>query len=84
ATFGYTSGGTLKESIDLGGRFGPTKALGARLGVVHEEGDTFVDGGHIKRDSASLALDARITPNLQWSFDGLYMQRNVRGAYYGI
>ncbi|WP_412509943.1 hypothetical protein, partial [Roseovarius sp. SYSU LYC5161] len=51
---------------------------------VHEEGDTFVDGGHIKRDSASLALDARITPNLQWSFDGLYMQRNVRGAYYGI
>ena len=84
ATFGFASGGTLKESIDLGGRFGPTKALGARLGVVHEEGDTFVDGGHIKRDSASLALDARITPDLQWSFDGLYMQRNVQGAYYGI
>ncbi|PLT17755.1 TonB-dependent siderophore receptor [Ralstonia mannitolilytica] len=84
ATFGFTRGGTLKESIDVGGRFGEGKALGARLGVVHEEGDTFVDGGHIKRDSASLALDARITPDLQWSFDGLYMQRNVQGAYYGI
>ncbi|PLC42529.1 TonB-dependent siderophore receptor [Ralstonia pickettii] len=84
ATFGFTSGGTLKESLDVGARVGPTKALGARLGVVHEEGDTFVDGGHIKRDSASLALDARITPDLQWSFDGLYMQRNVQGAYYGI
>jgi len=84
ASFGFTRGGTLKESLDLGGRFGPAKALGARVGVVHEEGDTFVDGGHIKRDSASIALDARITPELQWSFDGLYMQRNVQGAYYGI
>ncbi|MFX5622705.1 hypothetical protein ABTE00_21355, partial [Acinetobacter baumannii] len=56
----------------------------ARVGFVHEEGDTFVDDGHIKRDSASVALEAKLGRNLRWSLDGLYQQRNVKGAYYGI
>ncbi|MCD9121334.1 TonB-dependent siderophore receptor [Cupriavidus sp. UGS-1] len=84
ATLGYVSDGVLRESIDVGGRFGANDMFGARVGFVHEEGDTFVDGGHIKRDSASVALDARLTRNLRWSLDGLYQQRNVKGAYYGI
>ncbi|WKB51330.1 TonB-dependent siderophore receptor [Eleftheria terrae] len=53
--------------------------------MVHEEGDTYVDdGGQIQRDSASLALDWRLTPDIVWSVDTLYQDRKVNGAYYGV
>ncbi|WP_171020337.1 TonB-dependent receptor [Cupriavidus sp. 2SB] len=84
ATIGFVSDGVVKEAVDVGGRFGTNKMFGARVNAVHEEGSTFIDGGHVKRDSASVALDARILPNLTVSADGLYMQRNVKGAYYGV
>ncbi|MEN7528710.1 TonB-dependent siderophore receptor [Cupriavidus sp. 2SB] len=80
-TTSFTSRGTFMLGGDLGGRFGPDDRFGYRANVVGEEGDTYVkDGGHIKRGSASLALDWRIMPNLVWSADGLALDRVVKGS----
>ena len=72
---GYKSDSVWSEHIDLGGRFGADDRFGYRLNATHEEGKTFNDGG-IRRDSVSLALDARLTRDLSWNFDALYQKRN--------
>ena len=72
---GYKSDNVWSEHVDLGGRFGADDRFGYRLNATHEEGDTFNDGG-IRRDSVSLALDARLTRDLRWNFDALYQKRN--------
>lgn len=71
---GYKSDSVLSEHVDLGGRFGADDRFGYRLNATHEEGKTFNDGG-IRRDSVSLALDARLTRDLTWNFDTLYQKR---------
>ena len=73
---GYLSNNVWSEQVDLGGRFGEDDRFGYRFNAVHEEGDTFNDGG-VKRDSASLSLDARLTRELTWTFDALYQKRNT-------
>lgn len=83
-TLGYVSDGVFKEAADLGGTFGGQGGWGYRVNLVHEDGDTFVDGGHIKRNAASLALTKDITSNLHWHLNTIYQDRDVRGAYYGI
>ena len=83
-TLGYVSDGLFKEAVDLGGTFGGQGGRGYRINLAHEDGDTFVDGGHIKRNAASLALTKDIAPNLHWHFNSIYQDRDVRGAYYGI
>jgi len=72
---GYKSSSIWNEHVDLGGRFGAGDRFGYRLNATHEEGKTFNDGG-IRRDSVSLALDARLTRDLTWTFDALYQKRN--------
>ncbi|MDR6858142.1 TonB-dependent receptor [Variovorax guangxiensis] len=71
---GYKSDSVWSEHVDLGGRFGADDRFGYRLNATHEEGKTFNDGG-IRRDSVSLALDARLTRDLSWNFDTLYQKR---------
>jgi len=71
---GYKSNSVWSEHVDLGGRFGSDGRFGYRLNATHEEGKTFNDGG-IRRDSVSLALDARLTRDLTWTFDALYQKR---------
>ena len=83
-TLGYVSDGLFKEAVDLGGTFGGQGGWGYRINLAHEDGDTFVDGGHIKRNAASLALTKDIAPNLHWHFNSIYQDRKVQGAYYGI
>ena len=83
-TLGYVSDGLFKEAVDLGGTFGGQGGWGYRINLAHEDGDTFVDGGHIKRNAASLALTKDIATNLYWHFNSIYQDRDVRGAYYGI
>ena len=83
-TLGYVSDGVFKEAVDLGGTFGGQGSWGYRINLAHEDGDTFVDGGHIKRNAASLALTKDIATNLYWHFNSIYQDRDVRGAYYGI
>ncbi|MBE7218479.1 MAG: TonB-dependent receptor [Caulobacteraceae bacterium] len=51
---GFQSDGVLTEQLDAGGRAG---AVGARVNVVHGQGDSYVDGSHVNRTLASLALD---------------------------
>lgn len=80
----YKSDGVFSEHVDNGGRFGPEQRFGYRVNAVHEGGDTYVDNGHVRRDSGSLALDARITDDLTWDFDALQSTRLAKGVYYGI
>lgn len=81
---GYSSRGTYTKEADLGGRFGERKQFGYRLDAVDEDGDNYVKGSHVKRDSLSLGLDWRIVDNLVWHFDSLYQRRKVTGTPYGI
>ncbi|AVJ26651.1 TonB-dependent siderophore receptor [Achromobacter spanius] len=76
-----TESGTVLLHGDAGGRFGPGDRFGYRVNLVDEQGDTYVkDGGKIDRQSGSLALDWRITPDLVWSVDGLTQNRKVTGS----
>lgn len=83
-TLGYMSDGVFREAADLGGTFGGQGGWGYRINLVHEDGNTFVDDGHIRRNAASLALTRDITSNLHWHFNSIYQDRQVQGAYYGI
>lgn len=80
-TLGYVSNGVFKQAADVGGT---ASGWGYRLNLVHEEGNTFVHDGHIRRNAASLALTKNITNSLQWHFNSIYQDRDVQGAYYGI
>jgi iron complex outermembrane receptor protein len=83
-SLGYLSDGVFKESVDTGGTIGGPGGFGYRVNLAHEDGDTFVDGGHIKRNAASLTLTKDITPDLHWHLNGIYQDRDTKGAYYGI
>lgn len=72
---GYTSNSILSEHVDLGGRFGNDNMFGYRLNVTHEQGETFNEG-HIRRNSASLALDGRLTRDLTWDFQAIWQNSN--------
>jgi len=75
---GYKSSSLWSEHVDLGGRFGIEDRFGYRLNATHEEGKTFNDG-NLRRDSLSLALDARLTRDLSWDFNALYQDRKSTG-----
>jgi len=76
---GYRSSHVWTEHVDLGGRAGPNNMFGYRLNLTHEEGKPSNAVG-INRNSVSLGLDARITRDLTWTFDGIYQDRNTWGA----
>jgi len=78
-TLGYTSKSLWRESVDLGGRAGNDGWFGYRLNATHEEGTTNNDG-RLKRDSISLALDARLTDKLTWDFQSIYQDRKASDA----
>ena len=75
---GYKSNSLWSEHVDLGGRFGDEGRFGYRLNATHEDGKTFNDGS-LRRDSLSLALDARLTRDLSWDFNALYQDRKSTG-----
>lgn len=75
---GYRSSHVWTEHVDVGGRAGPDNMFGYRLNLTHEEGKPANAVG-INRNSVSLGLDARITRDLTWTFDGIYQDRNTWG-----
>lgn len=75
---GFKSNNIWSEHVDLGGRFGNDNMFGYRVNATHEQGKTFNDG-QIRRDSVSLALDARLTRDLTWEFESIYQNRNATG-----
>ncbi|MEE8874732.1 TonB-dependent receptor [Pseudomonas helleri] len=76
---GMRSNGVYSEHVDTGGRVGADDTFGYRLNAVHEEGETY-SHSNVHRDSASLSLDARITPDLTWTADTLYQERRINGG----
>jgi iron complex outermembrane recepter protein len=83
-TLGYLSNGVFKEAVDVGGTLDGQGGWGYRVNLVHEDGNTFVHDGHIRRNAASLALTKDITSNLHWHFNSIYQDRDTQGTYYGI
>lgn len=80
---GSSSTGLRKVHLDKGGRLGGEDGrFGYRLNVVDERGNTYVKGGSLERTSASLAVDARITPDLTWTADVLTQDRNTKGVIF--
>lgn len=75
---GYHSKGIWREHIDAGGHVGPNDIFGYRFNYTHEEGTTY-NNGKTNRDSLSLALDARITRDLTWTFNSLYQDTRTTG-----
>jgi len=75
---GYYTDGVWTEHADLGGRVGPNGMFGYRLNATHEEGKTYNDG-NVRRDSVSVALDARLTRDLKATFGALYQERHSTG-----
>lgn len=75
---GYKSDSLWSEHVDLGDRFGAEDRFGYRLNATHEDGKTFNDGT-LRRNSLSLALDARLTRDLLWDFNALYQDRSATG-----
>ncbi|MCL7942448.1 TonB-dependent receptor [Marinobacter sp. ATCH36] len=69
---------------DLGGRFGTEDQFGYRINAVHESGDTYINDGESRRNSASVALDWRITPDLFWQVDALKANHNRVGGHYSV
>lgn len=76
---GYRSSHLWTEHVDVGGRAGPDNMFGYRLNLTHEEGKPANAVG-LNRNSVSLGLDARITRDLTWTFDGIYQDRNSWGG----
>lgn len=75
---GFRSSGIWSEHVDLGGRFGPDQMFGYRFNATHEEGQAR-NAGSINRDTLSLALDARLTRDLTWTFETTYQKRRALG-----
>lgn len=79
AELGFRSSHVWSEHVDVGGRAGPDNMFGYRLNLTHEEGKPSNAVG-LNRNSVSLGLDARITRDLTWTFDGIYQDRNSWGG----
>ncbi len=54
---GFDSNGIFTEQADVGGRGGPDGRIGARLNIVHGQGEAYVDDSHVDRTLASLDMD---------------------------
>ena len=67
---------------DVGGRLGPDDRFGYRVNLVHESGDTYINDGESRRNSGSIALDWKITPDLVWRFDALLGKHKRTGGYW--
>ncbi len=59
----YQSDGNYTLRGDVGGRFGAGDVFGYRANLAHTDGDTVTDTSNLRREVASLALDARVTPD---------------------
>lgn len=79
-TTGVMTDSQYHLGIDVSRRFADDRA-GVRVNYVHEGGDTYL-GTPIKRDSASVALDFKLTDQLTVETDALYQKRKVNGSMF--
>lgn len=73
---GYRSDSLFSEHLDAGGRFGAEDRYGYRINASNEQGDVYY-GGHLQRQAASAALEARLGERVTWTADLLYQRRQI-------
>lgn len=60
-TFGYTGKSAFSVHADIGGRIGETGAIGYRVNLLNEDGESYVKDSTIRRKLASAALDFHLS-----------------------
>lgn len=60
-TVGYSGKDTISVHADLGGRIGPSGAIGYRFNLLNDEGEGFVKGSSTHRKLFSAALDFHVS-----------------------
>lgn len=79
----YTSDSQVGGSLDLGRRFGDDNQFGARVNLVHREGEGAVDNDKQRTTLASLGLDYR-SDRLRSSLDFGYQKKTFHGGTMGV
>ncbi|PWW07002.1 iron complex outermembrane receptor protein [Mangrovibacter plantisponsor] len=79
----YTSDSRLGGSLDVGRRFGDNNQFGARVNLLHREGEGAVDNDKRRTTLASLGLDYR-GDRLRSSLDFGYQKKTFHGSRGGV
>ena len=79
----YTSDSQVGGSLDVGRRFGDDNQFGARVNVLHREGEGRVDNDKRRTTLASLGLDYR-GDRLHSSLDFGYQKKTFHGGEMGV
>ena len=79
----YTSDSQVGGSLDVGRRFGDDNQFGARVNVLHREGEGRVDNDKRRTTLASLGLDYR-GDRLRSSLDFGYQKKPFHGGEMGV
>lgn len=79
----YTSSSQVGTTLDSGRRFGDNNQWGARVNLLHREGETAVDNEKRRATLASLGLDYR-GDKLRTSLDLGYQKQAYHGGRLGV
>ncbi len=74
--FGYASDGNLLAHADLSRRFG---AVGARVNLLSQEGETFASTSNLRRKLASASVDVRPAAHTRLELNGSYYHYTATG-----
>jgi iron complex outermembrane receptor protein len=59
---GFDGKGVWTEQADLGGRVGDNGVISYRINAVHGQGESYVEGSHVKRNLVSGDFDIHVDP----------------------
>ncbi len=79
----YTSDSQVGGTLDLGRRFGDNNQFGARVNLVHREGEGAIDNDKRRTTLASLGLDYR-GDRFRSSLDFGYQKKTFHGGTMGV
>lgn len=79
----YTSDAQIGTTVDAGRRFGDSDQFGARVNLVHREGDTAIDNDRRRTTLASVGLDYK-GDKFRTSVDMGYQKKTFHGGETGL
>lgn len=79
----YTSDSQIGTTLDTGRRFGDNNQFGARINLVHREGEARVDDDRRRTTLASVGLDYR-SDTLRGSLDFGYQKKSFHNSSMGL